>query len=50
MKRFLNFLPGLQLYVIASLGVALVFDAIRRAVVTGSGCTRCKDLGWYEGP
>ena len=29
MKRFLNFLPGLQLYVIASMGVVLVFNAIR---------------------
>jgi hypothetical protein len=29
MKRILDFLPDLQLYVIASLGVALVFDAIR---------------------
>jgi hypothetical protein len=29
MRRFLDFLPDLQLYVIASMGVALVFDAIR---------------------
>jgi hypothetical protein len=29
MRRFLDFLPDLQLYVIASMCVALVFDAIR---------------------
>jgi hypothetical protein len=29
MRRFRDFLPDLQLYVIASMGVALVFDAIR---------------------
>ncbi len=29
MRRLLAFLPDLQLYVIAAMGVALVFDAIR---------------------
>jgi hypothetical protein len=29
MKRFLDFLPDLQLYVIASMGVLLILDAIR---------------------
>ena len=29
MKRFLDFLPDLQLYVICLMAVALVFDAIR---------------------
>lgn len=29
MRRFPDFIPDLQLYVIASMGVALVFDAIR---------------------
>ena len=29
MRRFPDFIPDLQLYVIASMGVALVFEAIR---------------------